>query len=109
MQATDAKTRYHGYCISPPSEKLPASHDGAGTPCTSLPTTRLPQLLEDQDERVSHQHLLQVVALVEEAEEHPLEQVAEDRGEHDADDEPGHDTSRRTSGASANARYAPSM
>jgi hypothetical protein len=49
------------------------------------------QLLEDEDERVGQQHLLEVVALVEEAEERPLEQVAEDRGERDAGDEPRHE------------------
>ena len=39
--ATDAKTRYHGYSIRPPSAKPPESQGGIGTPWTSLPTARL--------------------------------------------------------------------
>src|SRR5438105_2634557 len=37
-QAAEANSRYHGYDISSPSAKLPPSHAGIGTPCTSLPT-----------------------------------------------------------------------
>ena len=40
-QASDAKTRYHGYSMSPPRLKPPASQGGIGTPCTSLPTKML--------------------------------------------------------------------
>ena len=47
------------------------------------------QFLEDEDQRVGHQHLLQVLALVEEAEEDPLEREAEGRGERDADEQLG--------------------
>jgi hypothetical protein len=42
------------------------------------------QLLEHQNEPIGHEHLLQVVTLVEIAEERPFEQVAEDRREHHA-------------------------
>ena len=41
MHATDANTRYQGYDIRSPSAKPPASQGGVGTPCTSLPTSRL--------------------------------------------------------------------
>jgi hypothetical protein len=37
------------------------------------------QLLEDQDQRIGHQHLLQVVAFVQVAVEGPFQQVAEQR------------------------------
>ena len=43
------------------------------------------QFLEHEDEPVRHQHLLQVLTLVEIAEEHPLEQVAERHRERHAD------------------------
>src|SRR5258706_177416 len=36
MQAAAAKRRYHGYDIRSPSAKLPDSHAGVFTPCTSL-------------------------------------------------------------------------
>ncbi|MOA21242.1 hypothetical protein D3C78_1417250 [compost metagenome] len=39
MQAAEANRRYQGYCMMPPSEKLPDSQAGIGTPCTSLPTS----------------------------------------------------------------------
>ena len=47
---------------------------GAGTPCTSLPTRMLRSSSKTRISAVGQQHLLQVVALVEEAEERPLEQ-----------------------------------
>ena len=75
--------------ISSPRRKLPASQAGAGDAVHVVADEQAAHLLEDEDQRVGHQHLLQVVALVEEAEEHPLEQVAEHDREHDADDAAG--------------------
>jgi hypothetical protein len=42
------------------------------------------QFLEDEDEAVGHQHLLQVLALVQVAVEDPLEHVAQQHGQHHA-------------------------
>ena len=60
-----------------------AEREGAGQPGRCLHAVHVvadqqpAQLLEDEDQRIGHQHLLQVLALVEEAEEGPLQQVAE--------------------------------
>ncbi|MNS50284.1 hypothetical protein D3C72_829270 [compost metagenome] len=41
MPTAEMNSRYTGYVITPPSEILPCSHAGSGTPCTSLPTRML--------------------------------------------------------------------
>jgi hypothetical protein len=77
---------------------------GGFTPCTSSPTSRLRSFLEDQDQAVGHQHLLQVLALVQEAEEGPLQHVAQDHGQHQADEQRGEEAAAEgaaTTGASA--------
>ena len=79
--------RYHGYAISSPSAKAAGEPRRRGDAVDVVADEQAAQLLEHQDQRVGHQHLLQVVALVEEAEERPLEQVAEHRREQHADDE----------------------
>ena len=85
MQAAEANTRYQGYDISSPSAKLPASQAGALHAVHVVADEQAAHLLEDEDQRVGHQHLLQVFALVEVAEEHPFEQEAEQRRQQHAD------------------------
>ncbi len=61
---------------------LPESHAGCRKDTVHVVTQQqASNLLEDEDQTVGHQYLLQVVTLVEEAEERPLEEVAKDHGE----------------------------
>src|SRR5947209_20452326 len=48
---------------------------------------RLLQFVEDEDHREGEQHLLQVIALIEMADEQPLDRETEEKRERDTDDE----------------------
>ena len=102
-QAAETNRRYHGIAHQSAERKRAGEPGGRGDAVHVVADEEAAQLLEDEDQPVGQQHLLQVVALVEEAEERPLEQVAEGDREHDAERD-GAQNSRRTASASANAR-----
>ena len=43
------------------------------------------QFLEDQNQPVRHEHLLQVLALIQEAEKPPFQQITQQHGQHEPD------------------------
>jgi hypothetical protein len=63
------------------------------------------QFLEHQDQAVGHQHLLQVLTLVQEAEERPLQHIAQQHRQHQAHGQRGKEAAAEgaaaTTGASA--------
>ena len=89
MQASDENTRYHGIGHQLAEAKAAGQPGRRGDAVHVVADEEAARFLEHQDQGVGHQHLLQVVALVEEAEERPLEQVAEDDREHHADQRAG--------------------
>jgi hypothetical protein len=56
---------------------VPDSQSGACHAVHVIAHQQRARFLEDQDQRVGHQHLLQVVAFVQVAVEGPFQQVAE--------------------------------
>jgi hypothetical protein len=63
----------------------PSQDLGRRNPVHVVADDQTAQFLEHQDQAIGHQHLLQMLTLVEEAEEGPLEHIAEQHREHEAD------------------------
>ena len=98
------KSRYTGYCFTSLNATMPASKRRLHA-VDVVADQKAAQFLKDQNQAVGHQHLLQVFTLVEEAEEGPLEHIAEQNREHQADRQRGEEaaTEGGDEGASAYA------
>ena len=79
-QTAEIASRYTGYCMRLAQLHTAIEPGGHRHTVHVVVDQDAAQLLEDQDEAVGHQHLLQVVALVQVRHEQPLEEVSEDHG-----------------------------